>query len=170
MREIGKVTIEARGIGLIVYSPWAMRDVAPGSPFLFEHFEDPDDVAAYVRAGKIAAFCTGSPGIYNIELEEGKLDLAAIAGYPWMIELALEVRDRTVCIRDLFDLAPWDPVCPSAQTFTLEDGFYRVYAGTRPTNSGIVGDNQSIFLGFEPTPELPKVSWEGVPYLGEDDE
>jgi hypothetical protein len=121
-----------------------------------------------VCAGQVAGFCTGSPGTYHVELAEGVLDLPAIVRFPSMIRLALEVRDRAVCIRDLYDLAPWDAVCPPAQTVELADGFYRLAVGTRPTSSGIVGDGQDVLIAFEPVAELPKLRWDGVPFLGEE--
>jgi hypothetical protein len=168
MKVLGKLSLEIDGPGLIVYSPFAMSAVAPGDDFLGEHFMEPEDVAQHVRAGAIAGFCTGSPGTYHIELAEGAPDLPAIAGFPWMIRLALEVRDRTVCIRDLFDLAAWNPTCPAPQTLELPDGFYRLTIGTRPTDSGGVGDDQSILIAFEPVELLPRLTWEGVPFLGDD--
>lgn len=168
MRSLRKITMEIDGLGFVVYSPFAMSAVAPRDRFLMEHFNEPQDVAALVRAGRLAGFCTGSPGAYNIELVEGALDLPAIAGFPWMIRLALEVRDRTVCIRDLYDFMRWDPSCPADQTLQLPDGFYRLTLGTRPTNSGDVGDDQDIIIAFEPVATLPPLTWQGVPYLGED--
>lgn len=168
MRSLRKITMEIDGLGFVVYSPFAMSAVALRDRFLMEHFNEPQDVAALVRAGRLAGFCTGSPGTYNIELVEGALDLPAIAGFPWMIRLALEVRDRTVCIRDLYDFMRWDPSCPADQTLQLPDGFYRLTLGTRPTNSGYVGEDQDIIIAFEPVAALPPLTWQGVPYLGDD--
>jgi len=168
MRPLGKLAMEIDGLGFVVYSPFAMSAVAAGDRFLMEHFNEPQDVAALVRAGVLAGFCTGSPGTYNLELVEGALDLPAIAGFPWFIRLALEVRDRTVCIRDLYDFSRWNPSCPAEQTFQLPDGFYRLTVGTSPTNSDYLGDDQDIIISFEPVAALPALTWEGVPFLGED--
>lgn len=170
MRPLGKLAIEIDGLGFVVYSPFAMSDVAPRARFLMEHFNEPQDVAALVRAGRLAGFCTGSPGTYHLELVEGALDLPAIAGFPWCIRLALEVRDRTVCIRDLYDFMRWNPSCPAEQTFQLPDGFYELTVGTRPTNSDDVGDDQDIIIAFDPVAALPELTWEGVPFLGDPDD
>jgi hypothetical protein len=170
MRRLGMLAMEIDGPGFVVYSPFAMSAVPTGERFLEERFSEPADVGALVRAGRLAGFCTGSPGTYNIELVEGALDLPTIAGFPWLIRLALEVRDQTVCIRDLYDFARWDPTCPAPQTLELPVGFYRLTVGTRPTNSGIVGDDQSIIIAFEPVTALPPLTWEGVPFLGDDPE
>jgi hypothetical protein len=170
MRTLGQLSIEIDGLGLIVYSPFAMAAVPEGDRFLSEHFFEPSDVATAVHAGRIAAFCTGSPGSYHIELAEGPPDLPAIAGFPWMIRLVLEVRDRTVCIRDVYDMSRWAPACPPAQTIELPDGLYRLTVGTRPTDSGIVGDDQHILVAFERVDALPPLSWEGVPFLGDEDD
>lgn len=170
MKTLGTLTLDIAGPGLIAYSPFAMSAVKPGEEFLQEHFTEPADVVAAVLAGRIAAFCTGSPGTYNIEYAEGAPDLPAIAGFPWMIRLALEVRDRTVCIRDLYDMSGWNPVCPPSQVIELPNGFYRLSVGTCPTDSGIVGDDQAILIAFEPVDALPELRWDGVPFLGDEDE
>jgi hypothetical protein len=170
VKTLRKLTLEIDGIGLILYSPFAVSEIRPGERFLQERFWEPADVAASVRAGRIAGFCTGSPGTYHVELAEGAPDLPAIAGFPWMIRLALEVRDHTVCIRDLYDLSGWDPACPPSQVIQLPDGFYRLSVGTCPPDSGIVGDDQSILIAFEPIDAIPSLAWEGVPFLGDEEE
>lgn len=166
MRTLARFTLDLAGPGFVVYSPFAMTDVVPGAAFLREHYTEPADVAASVRAGRVAGCCTGSPGTYNVEIIDGALDHFMHALCTWWINLALEVRDRTVCVRDLFDLTRWEPVCPADQTITIPDGFYRLAVGTRPTNSGVVGDDQDLVIAFEPVDSLPELTWTGVPFLG----
>jgi hypothetical protein len=166
MRTLASFTLDLAGPGFVIYSPFAMADVATGSHFLRDHYTEPADVAAYVRAGRVAGCCTGSPGTYNVEIIDGALDHFMAALCPWWISLSLEVRDRTVCVRDLFDLTPWDPVCPPKQSLSLADGFYRLAVGTRPTESGIVGRDQDLVIAFERRDALPELNWTGVPFLG----
>lgn len=170
MKPLARLDLQIAGPGLVVYSPFAMRGVVEGDNFLERNYTEPADVATHVRDGTLAGVCTGSPGNYQLELVEGALDLPAIAGFPFLIRLALEVRDRTVCIRDLYDFSRWKARCPIAQTLTIDDGFYRLTLGTRPTNSGIVGDDQDIIIAFEPVAVLPTLTWEGVPFLGDDED
>lgn len=98
MRTLASFTFDLAGPGFVVYSPFAMVDVATGSHFLRDHYTEPADVAAYVRAGSVAGCCTGSPGSYNVEIIDGALDHFMAALCPWWISLALEVRDHTVRI------------------------------------------------------------------------
>jgi hypothetical protein len=168
LREIGKLSFHIAGPGLVMYSPFAMADVASGTPFLEDRFSDMEDVGAFVRAGTLAGFNMGSPGTYHLELQLGVLDVATTAGYPWWIRLALEVRDQTVCVRDLYDFSHWEPSCPDAQMFKVPDGYYRLALGTRPADSGIVGDDQDIMIVLEPVPMLPALTWKSVPFLGDE--
>lgn len=166
MLTLTNFTLHFEGPGFVVYSPFAMAGTTAGARFLDEHFTQPADVAAAVRAGRLAGCCTGSPGTYRVELFDGAPDMGMLARYTWWIRLALEVRDRSVCVRDLFDFARWSPGCPTTQRIEMADGFYRLAVGTRPTNSGIVGDDQDVAIAFERVDELPALTWTGVPFLG----
>ncbi|MEO8841482.1 MAG: hypothetical protein ABI591_11745 [Kofleriaceae bacterium] len=168
MKTIGTLSFHIAGPGLVIYSPFAMADVASGTHFLEERFSEMEDVGAFIRAGTLAGFNMGSPGTYHLDLQLGVLDVPNIAAYPWWIRLALEVRDQTVCVRDLYDFSRWKPACPKAQTFTIPNGYYRLAVGTRPSDSEIVGDDQDIMVVFEPVLELPALTWESVPFLGDE--
>jgi hypothetical protein len=168
MRTIGNLSFHIAGPGLVFYSPFAMANVAPGSHFLQERFTEPEDVGALVRAGRLGGINMGSPGTYHLDLQLGELNVPTVAGYLWWIRLALEVRDNTVCVRDLFDFSRWRPQCPTEQTFVVPNGFYRLRCGTRPSDSEIVGDDQDIIVVFEPVKALPEVTWHSVPFLGDE--
>ena len=168
VRTIGKLTFHIAGPGIVIYSPFAMAHVAPGTNFLEESLTELEDVGELVRAGQLAGFNMGSPGTYHLTLMLGTLDVPTIARYPWWIELSLEARGETVCVRDLFDFSHWRPECPADQTFTTPDSCYRVMAGTRPSDSAIVGDDQDIMVVFEPVSELPTLTWHSVPFLGDE--
>ncbi|MEO8842099.1 MAG: hypothetical protein ABI704_11045, partial [Kofleriaceae bacterium] len=126
MRTIGKLSFHIAGPGIVIYSPFAMAHVAAGTHFLEESFTELEHVGELVRAGRLAGFNMGSPGIYHVTFMLGALDVPTIARYPWWIELSVEVRGQTVCVRDLFDFSRWSPECPNDQTFTLPDGSYRL--------------------------------------------
>lgn len=166
MRTIATIPLHLAGPGFVVYSPYAMASVATGARYLDEHLTEPEDVAAAVRSGRLAACCTGSPGNYHVELYDRAPDVAMLARHTWWIRLAVEIRDRMLCVRDLFDFARWDAACPSTQRVEVPDGIYRLAVGTRPTTSGIVGDDQEIAIAFERAFALPALTWTGVPFLG----
>lgn len=110
-------------------------------------------------------FGTGNPGRCTLELYDGALDTPAFASAKTKVRLALEVADRSVCFRDLYDLMNWEPECPEAQSVYLENGYYRVTAYTSLPLSGIVCDCQVIWVYFERWPERPLLVWSGVPDL-----
>jgi hypothetical protein len=167
MRELARFKVEIDGLGFIIYSPFATAHIAEGERYLGAKFWEPEDVARHVRAGTLTAFCTGSPGAYDIRVVEAALVWPLHAQYRWWIKLALEVRDRTVCIRDLYDLQPWSAACPAGQSIALDDGYYDVAVGT---DADTLGDDQEIVISFRRVEQLPQVTWEGVPFLGAEEE
>jgi hypothetical protein len=170
MQELKTIQLDVAGLGLILYSPFATAQIPRGQKYLEAHYWEPADVARHVRAGTIAGFCTGSPGKYRVRFALGKPDTRAVVTHPWAIRLAVQVKDRTLCVRDLYDLQGWEPECPPEQMLTVDDGNYSLFVGTTPTDSGIVGDEQDIIVCLEPVDVLPELTWEGVPFLGEDTE
>lgn len=168
MRELGKMQLEVHGLGLILYSPFAVAGIAAGEKYLEEKYWQPEDVARHVKAGTIAGFCTGSPGAYELSLIEGRPSAIHLIPYPHRIALGLEVRDRTVCVRDLYDLQRWKPLCPSEQTCALADGNYHLTVASAPSDD--VDEPQEIVIWFDRMEKLPELTWQGVPFLGEDEE
>jgi hypothetical protein len=152
------------GLGVILYSPFAVAHIRGGQDYLSEHYSDPADVARQVMDCGLTGFCTGSPGDYRVLLYDGPID-AAEREAERAIRLGVEVRDERLCIRDLYDLMSWTNECPSRQQLSVADGFYRVTAYTSAPRSGIGGDYQDIGLHFEAVPQRPLLRWDGVPDL-----
>ena len=119
-----KINLSIAGIGVIIYSPFAARHITEGEDFLSSHFWEPEMVAKYVSSCQIAAFCTGSPGNYAIKLIDGVYPAADINNAKAKIRLGIEVRDQTLCVRDLYDLMEWKTECPAKQAISIQDGFY----------------------------------------------
>lgn len=44
----------------------------------------------------------------------------------WPGRLRLEVRNRTLCVRDLYDLMRWSAECPATQVVQIPNGLYRI--------------------------------------------
>ena len=82
-----------------------------------------------------------------------------------MIRLAVEVRGGSLQFGDLFWLSDWNPDFPQDQILSLPDGYYHITACTRRPESGYWGDDQIICLYFNRLEEMPKLMWQGVPYL-----
>lgn len=164
------IELTVEGLGIILYSPWAVAALEPDQDYLSTHFWDPADVARHVRAGSITGVATGTPGVFRLHLYDGPIDADEVDAADYKAALALAVRDRTICVRDLYDLMRWTPDCPAHRRVAIDDGTYRVTAYTSLPQSGILGDRQLIHLHFERTSALPVVTWEGVPQLCPPDE
>jgi hypothetical protein len=159
------IELEIAGMGIIFYSPWAVEHIQPNSDYLSSHFSDATEVGNQVCACSLTGFCTGSSGIFKLHLSTESVDEVALQATEFKIALGLEVREKTVCFRDLYDLMKWEEKCPEKQTFSLENGFYHITAHTSTPQSGLLGDGQVIHLCFRLVPERPELTWQGVPQL-----
>lgn len=157
------IHLEIAGLGLILYSPFAAAHIQPGQDYLSSHFMTPEDVAAHVTDCGLSAIGTGSPGSYLLRFSEGTYPSREISDAEVAIRLGIEVRDNTLCFRDLYDLLDWVPFCPADQCLELSDGFYLITAYSAPASRASLGDHQTINLHFERVPEKPRLRWEGVP-------
>lgn len=160
-----EMTLEIQGLGIILYSPFALAHVAEGQDFLTEHFWEPSAVAAHVMSCALTAFGTGGPGRYNLTFDDGPRDESAVRSAACAIRLGIEIRDGTLCVRDLYDLMEWSSDCPARQRVAFADGFHLLTVYTSPPPSGIFGDDQAITIHAEPVAERPRLRWTGVPDL-----
>jgi len=163
MRTI--VDVDVAGLGIILYSPFAVTHIREGQDYLTARFWKPADVAEHVVECGLTTFCVGSPGRYQLTVYDGVMDAAALERAEKKIRLGLEVRDGRFCVRDVYDLLAWRSDCPSGQLIMTADGFYRITAYTSAPPSGIVGDGQQIALHFESVQQKPALHWTGVPDL-----
>lgn len=160
-----EIDLQIAGLGIIVYSPFAVTHIGDGEDYLQVRFWAAEDVGRHVRNCTLTCFCTGSPGNYHLKLYDGQLDEPAVAQAEFKVRLGLEIRDRAVCVRDLYDLMRWQHKCPERQKIDMDDGFYRLTVhSTRPA-SGIIGDHQAVFIHFENVDSRPSLAWAGVPQL-----
>ena len=157
------LTIDAMGI--VIYSNEAMSYVAEGEDFLNKEFWAPEKVAEHIKKGDIIGFNLGSSGNYNLHIRSGYPDEEMIQKYPKAARLAIDVKGQKVSFADLFWLMEWSKSVPEEQTIELKDGIYHVTVLTNKPDSGIIGDNQDIYIYFEKLDEMPKLTWEGVPGL-----
>lgn len=160
-----RVTLEIAGLGILLYSPWAAKHIAKGDHYLRTQYWEPSAVLEHVRVGGLVGFNVGSPGRYFIELRTGVPPEVVYNKADYKLKLGLRVQDRQICFRDLYDLEVWDPVCPDDQRMEAPDGCYQLTLFSRPPSSGVLGDDQKIWIYFQPLKELPELRYAGVPSL-----
>jgi hypothetical protein len=161
-RALARIHLPIAGLGIIFYSPWAVRHIPPGSDYLQDAFLEAADIARHVNGSTLTGFGTGGPGDYELEISGEPAAAEAVRAARHHVELGLEVRDGTVCFRDLYDLIRWDPACPPEQSVRLPDGFYRVIAYLTPSP---LGETQFVHLAFTRTTARPELHFTGAPEL-----
>lgn len=139
-----------------------------GEDYLASNFWQPEKVAEHVNACQLSAFCTGSPGRFHLILTDGIYPEDVIRNAMAKIRLGIEVRDQTLCFRDLYDLMEWKSECPPDQVISIPNGFYLLTAYTELPESGILGDNQTITIHFQYVQSRPTLVWHRVPDLSGD--
>jgi hypothetical protein len=159
------VDLDIAGLGIIMYSPFAVEHIGEGQDYLSSRFWSPADVARHVVECGLTTFGTGTSGRFRLIVYDGDIDVAALEAAERKIRLGVEVRDARLCVRDLYDLLSWTRHCPSTQQLTLADGFYRITAYTSAPPSGVLGDGHEISLHLEAVSERPVLRWDGVPDL-----
>jgi hypothetical protein len=162
---IRQISLEIQGLGIILYSPFAVADILPGADYFGTNFQKPEDVARHVQDCRLTGFCTGSAGRFRLDLLLGEPDEAEVQAAAFKVRLGLEVRDRRVCVRDLYDLMEWSSDCPESQQVAIREGFYRLTVYSSPPPSGILGDDQTISVCLEAVDRKPQLRWEGIPSL-----
>jgi len=162
MREIA---VDISGLGLILYSPPAVRHIPEGSDYLNNYFWQAEDVVRHVMECQLTAFGTGTPGSFLLRFRDGPRDEQAAAAADFKLRLGLEVHEGVICVRDLYDLMKWFAECPESQQLPMANGWYRLSVYSSRPVSGILGDNQVIDIHLEPLRAKPKLRWEGVPSL-----
>lgn len=160
-----QIDISIAGLGVIFYSPFAVAHIEDGTDYLASNFWEPTRVAEHVMGCQLSAFGTGSPGTFQIRLFDGKYPATEINDALAAIRLGIEVRDSTLCFRDLYDLMDWQAECPKGQTVSVPNGFYELTVFTYRPTSGFLGDDQGINIHFRSVPVKPILEWTGVPDL-----
>ena len=132
------------GMGIVFYSPETNRDVPEGCNFFEEEYSKPEDVARHIKKGDVVGFCTGSGGNFMLKFREGYPKEDLLAEYPVVLRLGIDIQDEKLCVIDLFWLMEWS---------------------TKKPDSGIWGDEQTIFVYLNKLNSMPELTWPGVPQL-----
>lgn len=165
MRAQKNIELDIDGLGIIFYSPFAAAHIAEGEDYLSSHYSNEEQVQPHIQSGTIVGFGTGSPGRFSISVASGYPSNDTLRSCEYKLRLGIQVRGKTVCVRDLYDLMEWSAHCPSDQTFNLDDGYYHITLCSNRPPSGIVGDGQKIEAYFNKLPAMPALDKIGVPTL-----
>lgn len=160
-----KILLSTAGLGIFFYSPFAVAHIHEGEDYFSTSFQNPSKVADHAMKGDIATFCTGSGGDFQLVVYDGNMDDDGVQAAEFSVRLCLEVRGSEVCFRDLYDLMDWNNECPASQKLRFANGYYRITVYSSTPESGIIGNDQIIYLHFEKVNEKPAVKWDGVPQL-----
>lgn len=152
-----EIPISIAGLGIIIYSPFAVAFICEGEDYFSSTFHDPANVAAHAMRGDILTFCTGSGSDFRLVVYDGLLDEVRLLLSEFKLRLCLDVRGGQVCFRDLYDLLDWTALCPASQQIELADGFYSVTVYSSTPASGIIGDSQPIYIHFEKVVRRPEI-------------
>ncbi|WP_339273915.1 hypothetical protein MKY59_22800 [Paenibacillus sp. FSL W8-0426] len=159
------IPIQIDGIGIILYSPFAVAHIDEDEDYLTQKYMTAQQVADHVNRGTIVGLSTGSSGKYILKIRDGYPDEHILDRSDFVLRLAVEVRDRQLCIRDLYDLMEWTSELPVEQIVVLDNGYYHITVFSNLPKSRIRGDRQEIHLYFHPLIEMPKIKHLGVPTL-----
>lgn len=159
------IRLEISGLGILVYSPFAAAHIGEGEDYLSDKYMDEEQVQPHIQQGTLVAFGTSTPGTFIIHVRSGYPSEETLDAADYTLRLGLQVKDRTVCLRDLFDLLDWTAECPLGQTVEMEDGFYHVTLHSNRPPTGILGDEQEIWMYFQQLEEMPALYPHGVPTL-----
>jgi hypothetical protein len=160
-----RLELEMAGLGFIIYSPFAAQSIEEGEDFLESHFVEASLVAQQAMQGRIVGVSTGSGGRFLFELYWGYPESELMENFEYRLRLGVEVRDRRICFRDLYDLMDWSELCPDEQCVELDDGFYHITLLSNSPESEIIGDDQVICMYLNKLDEMPGLRFSGVPTL-----
>lgn len=158
-----EIKLAIQGIGIIMYSDFAIEHIKEGDNYLQQSYWQPSQVTNHILKGTIVGFCTGSSGEYTLKFHKGYPE--DISNYEYVIRLGIEVRDRKIHFRDLYDLMSWTRKNPSEQSIDIENGFYHITLCTNIPESGIIGDRQEIYVYLNKLDKMPELNYLGVPQL-----
>jgi hypothetical protein len=160
-----RIHLMISGLGIIMYSPPAVRHIPKGADYLESDYGDPKAVQRHIQAGSLVGFGTSSPGDFHLDLHEAAPPDAVIDASEFKLRLGIKVEENLVCFKDLYALLAWNPKVPSGHTHKLPNGYYRITLCSNRPASGIIGDHQAIRVYFEKWDGMPRLAKTGVPTL-----
>lgn len=153
------------GVGIIFYSPESVKHIREGDNYLEEHYLKPEDVIEHIYEGSLVGVCTGTPGIFDLNIYQNIDPDIDDLDPDYALKLCLKVTDNTVYFRDLYVLLDWEKEEESEIKVHVENGCYEVIVCSWIPESGIRGDHQRIDMYLNQVDTLPKLRYKGVPSL-----
>jgi hypothetical protein len=153
------------GLGIVFYSPETNKNIPEGYDFFGEEYEKPEDVIKHIKKGDVVGFCTGTSGDFTLKFREGYPDEKILTEYPVALRLGIDIQDEKLCVIDLYWLMDWNSECPIEQIIPIDSGYYHITLCTRQPDSGVWGDEQTIFVYLNKLDSMPELKYLGVPTL-----
>ena len=147
------IHLNVHGFGILVYSPYAAAQIISGANFLEQSFSTPEQALPYIYSGSLVAFQTGD-GFYQLKFRTGY----PVEHQTYMLRLAVLVKDRSLCFRDLYDLYDWNPDCPADQKLEVDDGYYHL---TLASSRDFSQNEMAIMVYLAPLGEMPSLDYRG---------
>jgi hypothetical protein len=160
-----EMTLDIAGLGIVFHSPIFAENIPEGANYLASNYTTEEQVQSHIQKGTIAGFGTGSPGTFLLKFHSGYPDEAFLQRCEFKLRLGLHCSGGVVCFRDLYELMDWHADCPPHRMLRLEDGFYHVTLCSNLPPSGILGDDQEVFVYLQKLAEFPKLAKQGIPTL-----
>lgn len=166
MKEINdEIVVSTTGIGIVLHSGNVAKQIPDRYNYLQNEYWESKKVAEHIRKGDMVGFCTGSPGNYILKFREGYPGVEIEEKYPISIRLGICVDDGKIYVRDLYELLEWNKECDESRQLSIKNGYYHITLQTQVPSSGILGDNQTIYVFLNELDEMPQLRWNGVPQL-----
>lgn len=159
--------MDIRGMGIIMYSDYAVSNISEGEDYFSSNYYTGQQVLKHIYEGSIVGFCTSSPGSYILKIRDGYPSEVDLNKAEFKIRLGIHVKGKKVYFNDLYALMDWTRDIRDLPEIELEDGFYHVTLIGDSPSSGILGDNQEIFIYFNKLEDMPKLKYNGVPIFCE---
>jgi hypothetical protein len=161
------MNLDIKGLGMIMYSDFAVLHITEGEDYFSKSYQTPQQVVRHIKDGSIVGFCTTSPGRYILKFRSGYPVESDLNSAEFKLRLGIEIRDGRICVRDLYDLMRWRKSCPDNQCIELENGFYHITLFGDVPDSGVLGDNQIIYVYLNRLNNMPELRYDGVPIYSE---
>jgi hypothetical protein len=160
-----QITLDIAGLGVVFHSPIFAEHIPEGGNYLASNYTTEQDVQSHIQKGTIVCFGTGTPGTFILTFHSGYPEEGFLQSCEFKLRLGLHCSGGVVCFRDLYELLDWRAECPADRTLELDDGFYHITLCSNAPPSGVLGDNQEVFVYLQKLPEFPKLAKQGNPSL-----
>lgn len=162
-----EICLNIEGLGIIMYSDFAVAHIEERTDYFSQNYNTSKQVIEHIYNGTIVGFCTSSSGKFILKLKKEEPKKEELCLFEFKIKLGIEVRDERICIRDLYDLIDWKNESSKNNIVEMENGFYKIYICGNVPSTGILGDNQEIYVYFQKVARMPKLNYDGVPIFCE---